>query len=111
MKLTLATLLSLSLLAGCQSREPREAPPQRAETSDFVRKPVAALVYTPPVSLYGEQPELPRDERGASAYLGFQEPQFDNLIVVTDDRLGDGFYVPNRYERRAIAVQSATRVR
>jgi hypothetical protein len=85
---------------------------QRAE-----RPAAAALVFAPPIAATGPQPDLSRDDRQPSAFVGYPEGVVEFFSVRWDDRQvggdwgggfgfrsgsgGSGF--GDRYERRAVS--------
>ena len=118
------------LISGCAARARSEraaAPTTRTGGHDAsatqaayrerAAHPAAALVFAPPVAYDADVPDLSRDERHPSAFVGYPEGVTEFFYVRWDDRQaggwgggscsgsgwGSGGGWGDRYERRAIS--------
>jgi hypothetical protein len=117
-----AVIGSLGLwLLGCATPAARPRADQGGKTSvlaayvEHASKPAAALVFSPPLLQETPPLALSRDERQASAFMGYPESVVEFFYLRWDDRQagGDGFGRSghrgggggwgDRYERRAIS--------
>ena len=103
----LALILAGMLLTGCAGRV---KPSQHVEAAEVERenywyeaRTASALAFDPPVVASAVTPDLSRDGRGPSAYVGFDQVITTHFYLRNDDRQiirGEG---AGRYERRAIS--------
>ena len=112
------TFLALAL-AGCASQPASVLPVQQTHVYD--NAPTAAVLAFDPPALAGmPQLDLSRDDRGASAFLGYEDATTTYYSLTTNDwysdftggggRLGRGFN-PDYYQRQAIAQTSGIIIR
>jgi hypothetical protein len=117
-----------ALLSGCAHarREPPKNPaePDAGESGQLAvyhehatRPAAAALVFAAPVTANSSAPDLSRDDRQRSAFVGYPEGVMEFFYVRWDDRQlggwgsgsgsssggGSGSNSGDRYERRAIS--------
>jgi len=100
-------------MCGCQSK-PRQVailPEQeRSPSTRPVRQASGALAFTPPVAMDQRELQLWRDDREASAYVGYDEAILQYYYVRTDDR--QNFWGDNdTIMRRAVSVKTGVRIR
>jgi hypothetical protein len=105
------------LVVGCASQAARETRPNEqltpapaAQGVDEDGAVAASLVFDPPLTI-GEPPVvLAREDRQAGAFVGYQEQTVTSFWIQIDDRqTGDPRC--DRYERRAIIVQTGATYR
>jgi hypothetical protein len=104
----LALIIAAMLLTGCAGRaktsQRLQAPPE-AELVNYWYAPstASALAFDPPVVASAVTPNLSREGRETTAYVGYDEVITTHFYLRYDDRQvihGSG---PERYERRAIS--------
>ena len=104
-----ALLIASMLLTGCASRAKTSqpvvvAPPEpERENYWYEARTASALAFPPPVVANAVTPNLSREGRERTAYVGFDSVITTYHYLRYDDRQviqGDG---PERYERRAIS--------
>ena len=109
MRVGLLLIVPLSI-AGCASSRPA-APVATAEAQPaaYEESASAALVFDPAIIAGEPAVELPREERAASAFVGFEGPSTSFYWIHTDDLqdsdwggTADAAGIDDRYRRRAI---------
>jgi len=104
---TVALIVAGLLLTGCAHRakptETAEAEQEAILAADrYEPVSASALTFDPPIVAQTVTPDLSRDGRQASAYVGYDQVITTYFYLHYDDRqvIQDG---PERYERRAIS--------
>ena len=104
------------LMAGCASQADHRAP--SPDSASVAVAPIGdddtaatSLVFDPPLTI-GEPPViLAREDRQAGAFVGYQEQTVTSFWIEIDDRQAGGNPRCDRYERRAIIVQTGATYR
>ena len=104
----LALILAGMLLTGCASRAKTSARAEdRAEPElagyRYEESNASALAFDPPVVANAVTPNLSREGREPTAYVGFDEVITTHFYLRHDDRQVIQGWGPDRYERRAIS--------
>jgi hypothetical protein len=104
----LALILAGMMLTGCASRAKTSAraeggaEPQLAGYR-YEESNASALAFDPPVVTNAMTPNLSREGREPTAYVGFDEVITTHFYLRHDDRQVIQGWGPDRYERRAIS--------
>ena len=104
----LAVITAAMLLAGCAGRAKPSArvaasPEVERENYWYEARTASALAFDPPVVANAVTPDLARDGRETSAYVGFDQVITTHFYLRNDDRQVIQGYGSDRYERRAIS--------
>ncbi|HZZ41393.1 MAG TPA: hypothetical protein VFE58_00515 [Tepidisphaeraceae bacterium] len=102
------TILLLSTLIGCASQHPASTAQTPALTPTYAY-PASALVFDPPIAYNVPALDLSRNDRGPSAFAGFQQSTTSLTYTFTDDHQSTDFH--NSYDRYSYISQIGTSVR
>jgi len=109
-----ALIFALLLINGCRAHaRVSQAHPDLVQpimdAQQYESVGAMALVFDPPVTASDPAPDLSRDGRQASAFVGYDDPITTFFYVRTDDRWRLGHN--DDYERRAVIERSGVSYR
>jgi len=100
-------LISVLAVAGCQSQKPAARHVESEEPFDSAQ--AAALVFDPSLANDTYLPDLSRDPRERSAFLGYEDLTTTFSCLRVEDRATTDH--SDRYERTAITERTSLRTR
>ncbi len=112
----LALIVAGMLLTGCASRAKTTARAEGQPEAElagyrYEESTASALAFDPPIVASAVTPNLARDGRETTAYVGFDDVITTHFYVRYDDRQVIQGRGPERYERRAISERSGVSYR
>jgi hypothetical protein len=107
-----ATLILLSLTVGCAAQSPAPetvATGRRPVVSGYADSAASALVFDVPLASRGPALDLSREDRQASAFIGYETGVATSFYLRSDDRQSDTW--GDQIERRMLSAKTGVTYR